>query len=333
MIDNHHGLIKEALLARIKLLCSGRVLKGVDAVKSLHCDPVRLFIKMEPHKLQKLLQGRFRLISSVSLIDSLVERVLYQRRAKLEIRSWDSIPSKPGMGASDDSINLLAAEIVGLLHRYGVVIDDDVAGWDWELKWFLLCAAIFADMIVMGVRFDSDYGRCLRSREAAAAYPVLADSAGYLYSLLHPVMTSGRFVTSYRNSRARVILGTLAGTQPMAMGDDCNESPINKVVAPTIKVYESLGYPRDIFEYIENRRLDGTIFCSMRFYHSDAGVSAEPVRWLRSLYRLLSKKYTHADLAQFEYEVRNCREYNANDGLRAYLHANVAEVGSPQITL
>lgn len=334
MISSHHALIKQALSERLRKLCSSNSCKGVEAVRNNLCDPVRVFVKQEPHKLSKLLQKRFRLISSVSLVDSLEERVLYQRRTKFEIANWDSIPSKPGMGSTDQNIGVLAREMSSILEEHGVLMDDDVAGWDWQEKWYLLMATLVVNMITMRVIWDSDYGRAMRNREVAACYPVLADSAGTLYVLTQPVKCSGRFVTSFKNSTGRACLGVLAGTRPMCMGDDCNEGPLKgkSDVPNVIRKYAALGYSSKIFEVTENTTLEGSIFCSLRFYIKKNGeISAEPVRWVRSLYRLVSKKYTHADLSQFEFEVRNCREYQANDGLRKYLVANVAEVGSPQI--
>lgn len=40
-------------------------------------DDIKVFVKQEPHKLKKLAEGRVRLISAVSLIDSTVDRILF----------------------------------------------------------------------------------------------------------------------------------------------------------------------------------------------------------------------------------------------------------------
>lgn len=44
-------------------------------------DPLKIFIKQEPHKDKKIAEGRLRLIMSVSLIDSMVDRILFMRLA------------------------------------------------------------------------------------------------------------------------------------------------------------------------------------------------------------------------------------------------------------
>lgn len=332
VITGFYSVIKEALLQRLQLLTKTLPLRGSAAVKSGVADPVRIFVKQEPHKWVKILLGRFRLIASVSLLDSLIERALYQRRCKLEIRDWAEIPSKPGMGASDEHIQLLALSITRLMRETGVDMDTDVAGWDWQTKWWLMLAAVFVDLKIMDIPIDSDYGRAILARELAAMYPVLSDSEGVMYEVDEPIMASGRFVTSYRNSRMRTLASCIAGTTSMCMGDDCNEGPQVVTDAEVVESYTSMGYPPKIFEITRTHSLDSTVFCSLRFYERDDGtITAEPVRWIRSLYRLLSKKFTLIDLAQFEYEVRNSREYQANVALREALRvAAVAEVGSPQ---
>lgn len=41
------------------------------------CDPIKIFIKQEPHKLRKLEEQRYRLIHGVSLVDCMLDRVLF----------------------------------------------------------------------------------------------------------------------------------------------------------------------------------------------------------------------------------------------------------------
>jgi len=49
------------------------------------CDPVRFFVKNEPHSAEKVERKRFRLISSVSLIDSLTQRCVGGDQNDMEI--------------------------------------------------------------------------------------------------------------------------------------------------------------------------------------------------------------------------------------------------------
>lgn len=47
-------------------------LKGED-----RADPLKVFVKQEPHSAKKLAEGRYRLISAVSLVDSMVDRIVF----------------------------------------------------------------------------------------------------------------------------------------------------------------------------------------------------------------------------------------------------------------
>jgi hypothetical protein len=47
------------------------------ALKNRTCDPIRIFVKNEPHKLQKIEEGRFRLIYAVSLVDQVIDKMLF----------------------------------------------------------------------------------------------------------------------------------------------------------------------------------------------------------------------------------------------------------------
>ena len=66
-------------------------------------DPVRLFVKQEPHPSRKFLTGKMRLISSVSIVDQLVERLFHSYINNKFIEQWVNIPSKPGIGLTTDA--------------------------------------------------------------------------------------------------------------------------------------------------------------------------------------------------------------------------------------
>ena len=66
--------------------------------------------KVTKDKLQK---ERWRIISSVSLVDEIVDRMLYGTQNRAEINHWSSTPSMPGVGFSDDnSAEKFFAEVI-----------------------------------------------------------------------------------------------------------------------------------------------------------------------------------------------------------------------------
>lgn len=80
VFDLHEdGTISEQRLDLVRQCVKLRMTQLLDGPNS---DPIKLFIKSEFHKKAKILEKRFRLISSVSLIDGLVDRMLFVIFAK-----------------------------------------------------------------------------------------------------------------------------------------------------------------------------------------------------------------------------------------------------------
>lgn len=61
------AMVKSAVYHRFQQLMNGR----------LEADTLNVFVKPEPHKESKLKEGRYRLISAVSLVDTLIDRILF----------------------------------------------------------------------------------------------------------------------------------------------------------------------------------------------------------------------------------------------------------------
>lgn len=65
-------------------------------VKDRKADPIRLFIKPEPHSQRKMKAGRYRLISSVSIIDQIIDHMLFDNMNEKLIENCHSTPVKTG---------------------------------------------------------------------------------------------------------------------------------------------------------------------------------------------------------------------------------------------
>lgn len=296
-----------ALIARLEKLSSDPCDHGpVDLVRRGLVDVVRLFVKQEPHKRAKIETGRFRLIMNISLLDQMVERVLYQSFSKDEISRWDSIPSKPGMGSADEGIEILARNLENLSAR-GALLDTDISAWDWQRKWWVSFVTVTTHLLQAGL--FGQYAEMCYAREVCASAQVFATSAGELFvTRTFGIMSSGRFVTSFFNSKGRTAMCTMVGTDNIAMGDDCQEGVADSSDATAvIQAYEAFGW-KGLIESAVSQSLEGAIFCSLRFYRRDGLWRAEPVNWRRTLFRLLCKKQLpFAELCQFEWEVRHLR--------------------------
>jgi len=96
VLTSHGELVCRAVIARIHLLASQDVPEdSYEIVEKRMADPVRFFVKNEPHPMRKLINKRFRLIGSVSLVDQNVERLLFTEQNKAEIADYINTPSMP----------------------------------------------------------------------------------------------------------------------------------------------------------------------------------------------------------------------------------------------
>lgn len=65
-------------------------------LKDRDADPVRFFIKGEPHSFRKLAQHRNRLISSVSVLDQLIDLMIFGAENDAIVENWLRVPPKIG---------------------------------------------------------------------------------------------------------------------------------------------------------------------------------------------------------------------------------------------
>lgn len=298
VIKQYPEQLKEAVWERL-LLHAFKGAEGLNAVQLVQAgftDPVRVFVKNEPHPELKVKQGRLRIISSVSLVDQLVERVLMSNQNKAEIDNWSAIPSKPGLGLDDEGLRKIYEYVQPWK---GNKYEADISGWDfglqlWEMLWEADTRAELAGMV------GTLYHKALRSRVWCEANTLFMLSNGKLIAQTKPgKRCSGSYNTSAGNSRCRVGLGYIVGsTQIMAMGDDS----VEEGAAEAKEQYEAMGHIVKTFAPSTN----GFEFCSTRIYMKDGKVVGEPVNWSRTFFRLLYATEGHADrLAQFKYEMRH----------------------------
>lgn len=106
---------------RIYLLSSGQS----DA------DDIRVFVKPEPHTEEKVRQGRFRLISAVSMVDTMIDRMLFGELTRNVLESAGKTPVMIGWVPILGGYRLLR----GLLP--GRVLCVDKSSWDWTVPYWM----------------------------------------------------------------------------------------------------------------------------------------------------------------------------------------------------
>jgi hypothetical protein len=225
--------LNDIVLDRVELILH----TSIDKLKSMTrkerldrnlMDPVRVFVKNEPHKMEKIKTGRVRLIMSVSLTDKIIEMLLSRHLTKLEIQNWKVIPSKPGMGFTPSDSTAVYADVVGcgLPMSYA-----DISGWDWNVKqWQVVDAARSAILLAR----DSSlvYEHLMIAKAYLETESIYQFSDGTLVQpLFKGIVNSGKFRTSRDNSFMRVRIADLIGSRKtIAAGDDSVENTVENAI-------------------------------------------------------------------------------------------------------
>jgi len=289
--------IVECVIDRIQALLELDISEDpCENVRKGLCDVVRAFTKDEPHAKIKILQERWRLVMSVPLVDQLIDRLLCTIQNKQEIAQHHFIPSQPGIGFDDVQLILLKSRVMKLCNNdLSKVASGDVTGYDWSIqKWEHIWEAKMRARL-MGAQPGSIAYRLLLARAELISHPVFALPNGKLFTLPFTIQLSGLFNTSSSNSRIRVLLAYLAGSQwAIAMGDDCLEERVEGAV----EKYRALGHPLKF--YTINK--DKFSFCSQEF---PADRLAYPENVSKTLFRYLSAKACDERNYQLSCEVRN----------------------------
>jgi hypothetical protein len=293
------------------------------------CDPVKLFIKKEPHNLKKIVTGKLRIIASVSLVDQIVTRVLCMKQNKAEIKEWKMCPSAPGMGLNDDSLCVIweTAEIMG---QHGTVCETDVSGWDWSMKPWELEEDAKLRALLAGEEPGSLFGRLLRSHAHIVCNSVFVIGDGEMLAQTIPGgQLSGDYNTSSTNSRGRAIASLAARWKaqvfrPMplmgikCMGDDSFEIFFQGLV----EGLEAIGHT--IKMCVQRPNLKNFEFCSQKFLGRGR---AYPVTATKTLFRFLSHNPADPKYAEYRAQLMDYFRHLPEDQLepiRRLANARVA---------
>lgn len=192
-------------------------------------DPVRLFVKPEPHKQSKLDSHRYRLISSVSVIDQIIDHMLFGDFNKKLIEHYMEVPSKVGWSPYLGGWKIVPA---------GRMVATDKSAWDWTVKEWLVTAEFAVRDNLCANRHTSDKYDCwhhyARLRYKQLYYEnVFVTSGGiFLHQKLPGVVKSGCVNTIATNSIMQVLIHHKAcldvneNPRPLwAMGDDTLQYP------------------------------------------------------------------------------------------------------------
>ncbi|APG75824.1 hypothetical protein 2 [Hubei sobemo-like virus 12] len=100
------------------------------------CDPIKVFVKQEPHKAKKLTNEKYRLISAVSLVDTMIDRILGRSFFESVLENNLEVPSAIGWSPNKGGYRALRA----IFPKGEKVFTSDKSNWDWTVQKWLICA-------------------------------------------------------------------------------------------------------------------------------------------------------------------------------------------------
>lgn len=282
-LQDEWPLVIEVVVSRMKLLATHDLSQMTprEIVELRMADPARLFIKGEPHGLRKQTSKRWRLISALSIIDQLIDKVLHYNQNKTEIGLWKHIPSCCGMGMdTKEDIDSIYAKVSGPTGGdITLAGSGDVEGFDWSVKeWELILEA--KQRIELGRATGTVAATIMLNRAYAISRSTFVIDDGTMYTQtpgFYGIQKSGVFTTGSTNCRIRVFLAWLIGAGwANAMGDDSTED----YVPDAKERYLKLGHKLKFY----NRCGKSFSFCS----HTFDGKTAIPEDYTKSMYGMLT---------------------------------------------
>jgi len=311
LFDVRYDAVERAVVERLNLLKdfdTTQNLLGQELVVRGLCDPCKLFVKQEPHKLEKLQEGRVRLIASVSIIDNMIARLLFGPQNDTEIENWQDCPSKPGMGLHDEGLEQLDNEVRSKMNS-SLLAEADISGWDFSMQSWDFDEDLERRAHLNGGH-NSLWYKVAKSHFYCMQRKLFVLSDGTLLEQQQPgIMPSGWYLTSSTNSFVRNLNSYYVQYSwhehdmwCIAMGDDS----VEKYVPNAQEAYLALGKRCKMYNIIE-RDFE---FCSTRFPLVGLG---QPVNIDKLLVNFLSlgslndiEKSLH--YSEFLYNIRNLPE-------------------------
>jgi len=287
------------------------------------CDPVRLINKNEPTVPGKPTRN----VSSVSLIDSIVDVILDIMQLQEEVRlvsdgyekgqHWPH-PSTIGIDLqTPDNLAFLwrrfALRARLAMERLRFHLYGDVSGWEYQFS--VACHRMYqAWWVCLLNRVGGAPAWWLRLKKArnwCLMHPLLVSSSGQMYSLSIAIMLSGSRRTAHANSVVRAAVPSvvsyplLKSLPPQervldadANGDDCAEESVYAKPHALIDAYAALGFKLTDVEYTADT--EEVHFCSWIFRER----KMQPESYGKALMKLLAKKQVLDNVEYFQFHDR-----------------------------
>lgn len=216
-------------------------------------DPIKVFIKQEPHKREKIEDGRLRLIMSVSLVDALVDRILFMKLMWKVVNNYHKTGIMIGWSPVNGGYRLLESKFSGK------TLSMDKKTWDWSVPAWLLDAV--CDVIMsLSVSAPVWWKKAVRTRfDCLFEDPEFVFSDGSRAKQSQPgIMKSGCYLTILINSVAQILLHEMAifslsipreETEPLlVVGDDTLQKWFDRYLE-CVAYWSSLGFKIEVEQH------------------------------------------------------------------------------------
>lgn len=208
-------IVKNAVKLRFKALLAG----------DLVFDNIKVFIKQEAHDLKKIAEGRFRLISAVSLIDTMIDRILFGWLGRKVLHTVGNSPCLVGWSPVRGGWRQFSDRFRGK-----AVVCLDKSAWDWTVDGYMV--DLWLDVLEhLAVDHAPWWLDMVKSR-----FKILFEIAKFQFDdgtvvqqQTKGIMKSGCFLTIILNSLSQSLLHYISNMrcgkepslkQPYTIGDD-----------------------------------------------------------------------------------------------------------------
>lgn len=259
--------------------------KKIDSLLEgkLHAAPLNVFVKPEAHKISKIEQGRYRLISGVALEDAMIDRILFGPLARKVMETVGQTPLMVGN-------SLFGGQWRRLRAKYGTDnLAIDKSGWDWSMQYWLIT---FFIRLLRKLAPDAtpEFWTAVEARlHLLFVAAVFGFQDGTTVQQLFPgIMKSGCYITIILNSLCQLALhyATILDLgldpaeygPPDCLGDDTTQRARDLIQRGYVAAMQRFGClikEAEVHKHIE--------FAGFRIYQN----KIEPAYQTKHLYRLM----------------------------------------------
>lgn len=206
----------------------------------------RVFIKMEPHKIKKCQDKRWRLIIAAPLSVQIAWHMLFDYGNDVEIANSFELPSQQGLKVIGGDWKRYLA----MWKAKSLVSSLDKSAWDWTAPyWAILTDLRLRFRLARGNQKQQWFEVAQRLYDDMFKHPKVVTTEGYVLRQVHPgIMKSGCVNTISTNSHCQVFLhlavmlrlGENYYPLPACLGDDTLNAPWH-VENHHLEAYRELG--------------------------------------------------------------------------------------------